>query len=292
MKKWVKVLIIAAVVVIIVAVISANTFTEVPTGNTGVVMTFGKVEEFVLDEGLHFKLPWQTVIKMDNRAQKKQITLQAFSSDIQQVDVIASVNYSVDRATSQNLYREVGQFYYDTVMEPRILENIKAVFTKYSAENLVANRENISREVAELLAPEIKTYGIELLNVSIENIDFTDVFTDAVENKQVAEQSKLQAEIEQAQKVMEAKSEAERQEISATAAANIAKIKADADAYAVEVAAKAEAEANEKVAASITDKLLSYTEINQWDGILPIVYSGDGTLPILDMRGLVGNTAE
>jgi Membrane protease subunits, stomatin/prohibitin homologs len=260
-------------------------FVTVPTGHTGVVTTFGKVEDYVLDEGIHMKLPWQNVIKMDNRAQKEQITLQAFSSDIQQVDVIVSVNFSVDRETSQNLYRNVGASYFATVIEPRIYENLKAVFAKYSAENLVAERAQLSSEVAELIRPEMKTYGVELINVSIENIDFTDVFTDAVEAKQVAEQSKLQATIEQDQKVMEAEKEAERQVIVANADASVKKIAADAEAYSVEVKAQAEAEANAKIAASLTAELINYEQVKQWNGELPQYYGGNSVLPILDVNG-------
>lgn len=285
-NKLIGGIVIFIVALIAVLLIFGNVFTTVPTGHTGVVTTFGRVENYVLDEGVHFKLPWQSVIKMDNRAQKETLTLQAFSSDIQQVDVIVSVNFSVDRETSQNLYRNVGAYYYDTVMSPRIQESVKAIFAKFSAENLVAERANLSTQIAELLSPEMKDYGIEIINVSIENIDFTDVFTDAVEAKQVAEQSKLQAQIEQEQKVMEAQKEAERAAISANAEAEVKKIQADADAYAVKIAAEAEAEANSKIADSITGELIEYQEIRQWDGKLPGIYSGDGSLvPILNIDG-------
>lgn len=277
-------IIIAIVAIIIVIVIAAGScVAEVPTGHTGVVTTFGHVEDYVLYEGLHGKLPWQQVINMDNRTQKETLAMQAFSSDIQQVDISCSVNYSVDRDTSQHLYREVGAYYYDTVMLPRINENVKAVFAKYTAENLVANRDNLADQIEELLAPEMKKYGIELVSVSIDDIDFTDVFTDAVEQKQVAEQSKLQAAIEQEQKVMEAEREAERQLIAAEAEANVKKVAADAEAYAVEVKAKAEAEANELLAASITDELIDYVEAQNWNGELPQFYGAEGMLPILDV---------
>jgi len=287
-KKAVRSLITVVVVIIALSVLSSTMFIQVPTGHTGVVTTFGKVEDYVLSEGINFKLPWQKVIRMDNRAQKESITTQAFSSDIQQVDITCTVNFSVDRETSQNLYRNVGEFYYDTVMLPRINEDVKAVFTKYSADSLMTNRENLSNEIKEILAPEMKVFGIEIMSVSVENIDFTDVFTDAVEQKQVAEQARLQAQIEQEQKTMEENAKAEREVIAAEAAAEVAKIDADAKAYAVEVQAKAEAEANEKLAASITDELIAYNEINQWDGALPQFYGAEGMLPILDTTTMSG----
>lgn len=291
-KKTVGAITIAAVVIILLIITVSNIFAQVPTGHTGVVVTFGKVETYVLGEGIHFKIPWQKVVKMDNRAQKASLDMQAFSSDIQQVDVICAVNYSVDRATSQDLYRNVGEYYYTTVMEPRIHELVKAVFTKFSADKLVANRESLSGMVEQLLAPEMKVYGIQLINISIEDIDFTDVFTEAVEKKQVAEQSKLQAQIEQDQKIMEEQSQAEREVIRAEAAASVLKIDADAKAYAVEVQAKAEAEANLKIAASLTDEIIAYVEANNWNGVLPQFYGSDGMLPILDMKNNTPTTNE
>lgn len=285
-NKKITIAIIIVVIAIVAAVaLSAFVFTTVPTGHTGVVTTFGRVEEYVLDEGVHFKLPWQNVIKMDNRAQKETVTLQAFSSDIQQVDVVCSINFSVDRETSQNLYRNVGAYYYDTVMSPRFQESIKAVFAKFNAENLVSERANLSTQIGDILSPEMKAYGIEIINVSVEDIDFTDVFTNAVEAKQVAEQSKLQAQIEQEQMVMEAEKMAERVVIEAEAEAEVKKIEADAAAYAVEKAATAEAEANRKISQSLTQSLIDYTEIQKWNGELPYIYSGEGggMLPIIDL---------
>ncbi len=282
-KKTVWLIIVIALVVVI-GVFSSSVFVSVPTGHTGVVTTFGKVENYILDEGIHMKLPWQSVVKMDNRAQKITVNVQAFSADIQQVDVIASVNFSVDRETSQNLYRNVGAAYFETVIQPRVYANLKAVFAKFSAENLVAERSHLSDEISELIEPEMKKYGVQLISMSLENIDFSDVFTDAVEAKQVAEQSKLQATIEQEQKVMEAEKEAERQVIAAKAQSDAKKIAAEADAYTIEIKAKAEAEANAKIAASLTKELNNYKQIDRWDGKLPEYFGGEGVLPILNVN--------
>lgn len=276
-------LIIVAVAVVAAAIIGILCTVQVPTGHTGVVVTFGRTEDYVLSEGLHFKLPWQEVVKMDNRAQKVTESFSAFSSDIQQVQVNVSVNYSVDRETSQNLYKNVGAYYYDTVMMPRIYEDVKAVFSKFSADSLVAQRETLSTQITDILSPEMKAYGIEVVSVSVEDIDFTDVFTDAVEAKQVAEQAKLQATIEEEQKTMMAEQEAERARIQANADAEVAKIKADAEAYAIKIASEAEAEANRQIASSLTSELIQYNEVESWNGELPEVYAADGTVPIINM---------
>ena len=107
-----------------------------------------------------------------------------------------------------------------------------------------------------------------------------------MEAKQVAAQKKLQAEIEQSQKTMETQQQAEREKIAAQAAADVAKIQADAEAYAVKVKSEAEAAANEKIAASLTESLIRFTEAKAWDGKLPSFVAGESAsvLPILDME--------
>ena len=284
MKKGLIILIAAAAVVLFVAVTCTAT---VQTGYTGIVTTFGKVEDMTLEAGFHFKTPFQKIISMDNREQKDSFTTEAFSSDIQQVNIIGSINYAINKSTAMNLFKEVGTDYFNKLVYPRMLEITKGVFSKYTAENLVANRQRLSEAIREGLHTELDQYGINVISVSIENLDFTDAFTDAVEAKQVAAQKKLQAEIEQGQMTMETQQQAERKRINAEAEANVAKINADADAYALQVRSEAEAEANKKIAESLTENLIRFNEVKNWDGKLPTYMAGEGssTMPILNLGG-------
>ncbi|MDR0819351.1 MAG: prohibitin family protein [Oscillospiraceae bacterium] len=245
--------------------------TSVPAGHTGVLVTFGKVEGDILTEGVNFKLPYQQVVNIDNRVQREPFQLEAFSSDIQQTDVIGSINFTVDRALSQNLYRNVGVSYYQTVIYPRVLENVKLVFSGFTAEGLIEKRTELAAEISSLMKSDMRNYGIDIVSVNIENIDFTDIFTNAVEAKQVAQQNKLTIQTEQESQNIVAQKEAERQVIQATADAERRKLAADADAYSVRAAASAEAEANQVVAESLTPALLDYTRILQWNGTVPQV---------------------
>ena len=280
MKK--KGLIIAGVVVLALVLIGTLCTATVQTGYTGIVTTFGKVENMTLEAGLHLKSPFQQIISMDNREQKTTFTTEAFSSDIQQVNITGSINYAINKSTAMNLFKEVGTDYFNKLVYPRMLEITKGVFSKYTAENLVANRQKLSESIRDGLSEELQSYGINVISLSIENLDFTDAFTDAVEAKQVAAQRKLQAEIEQAQMTMETQQQAERQRINAEAAANVAKINADADAYAMKVRSEAEAEANKMIAESLTENLIRSNEIKAWDGKLPVYMAGEGTtIPVL-----------
>jgi len=269
-------LILAAVIIV------AGCVAVVPTGYTGILTTFGRVEERTLNSGINFIAPWQKVVKMDNRTQKVQIETSAFSSDIQQVDLDLSVNYCIDQETAQNLYRTVGTSYYENVMFPRIQENTKAVFSQYSAENLIAKRDMLSDSILDATAVDMKPYGITIVSVAIEDIDFTDAFTNAVEAKQVAAQNKLTAETEQAQKTMEEEQTAKRAIIAANAEAEKSIIAANADLDVVKVQAEAalyagekEAEMNKRISESLTEDLVSYYLIKQWDGKLPTTVLGN-----------------
>ncbi len=285
---------LAVLAVIIIFLMAFPPVVTVPTGHTGVVTTFGRVEDYVLTEGFHLKNPFQKVIMMDNRAQRQTIKMSAFSSDIQQVEVTCTVNYAIDQVNAQNLYKNVGENYYFKKMEPRIKECTKSVFTRYTAENLMEVRNTLSNQIEELLSPEMLEIGIRIETISIEDVDFTDAFTDAVEAKQVALQKKLKTETEQAELVSVAQSTAERDIIAAKAdavkrtllaqaEAEVKKIEADAAAYALKVQAEAEANANELISASLTDSLIAYTEANRWNGQLPQFMGASTTLPIIDM---------
>lgn len=263
-------------IILAVIIFVASCVAIVPTGYTGILTTFGRVEDRTISAGANFIAPWQKVIKMDNRTQKVEITTSAFSSDIQQVDLKMSVNYCIDQSTAQTLYRTVGENYYETVMFPRIQENVKAVFSQYTAENLIAKREKLSEAIAENTRTDLANYGITIVSFAVEDIDFTDAFTNAVEAKQVAAQNKLTAETEQAQKTMEEEAAAKRAVIAAQADADKAIIAANADLEVVKVQAEAalyagekEAEMNKRISESLTGSLVDYYWIKQWDGKLP-----------------------
>ena len=279
------------VILLIGIIFLANSCSSVPAGHTGILTTFGKVEDRILTEGLNWKSPFQKVIKMDNRTQKKVEEFQAFSSDIQEVNIMLAVNYSINQETAQNLYRTVGVEYYTNIVYPRLLESTKSVFSSYTAEQLIGNRENLSNEIKDLVIPDVARYGIIISDISVQDIDFTDAFTNAVEAKQVAAQDKLTAETKQAQLTMEAEQEAQRQVIKAQADAEQAKIAAQADlevtkiqADAAEYAGQKEAMRINAIAQVLTPDVLKYYNILQWDGKLPVYMLGKDTSILMGLN--------
>lgn len=277
--------IVLSVVLIVISCIGV-----VSTGYTGILTTFGAVSDRTVSAGLNFIAPWQNIITMDNRAQKVEINTSAFSSDIQQVDIVMSVNYCIDQQAARDLYRTVGRDYYENVMFPRLQENTKAIFSQYTAENLISKRETLSSSIVDLMKEDMKAYNITIISIAIEDIDFTDAFTSAVEAKQVAAQNKLTAETQQAQKTMEQEAEAERAIIAADAKAQqdiiaaradleVVKIQADAALYAGE----REANMNERIAAALSNELIKYYWIKQWNGKLPSTVLGSDNSYMLNL---------
>lgn len=258
-------------------------FATVPTGHTGILTTFEKVEDQTLEAGLHVIFPWQKVVALDNRTQKATVDMSCFSSDIQEVQVIYSINYQISKENAQNIYKSIGAHYYETVMMPRLQQAVKSVVAKYTAESLVASRDEMTQRIQQLLEPSLKEYNIIVINTAVENMDFSDAFTNAVEEKQVAEQQKLKAKTQQEQLTLEQEAKAEREVIAAEAESQVNKIKADAEKYAKEQ----ESAANKALAESLTPDLIKYFSVNRWDGKLPSYYvtGVEGVLPILGDLG-------
>jgi regulator of protease activity HflC (stomatin/prohibitin superfamily) len=244
--------------------------------------------------------------------------LSCFSSDIQEVTISYTLNYQIDKSNAQELYRTVGSSYYDTVVVPSIAESVKVVTARYTAEQLVGSRDELAAAIEQVLSESLAKYNIQISSAAIEDMDFTDAFTTAVEAKQVAAQNKLQAEIEQAQMVMQKEADAKMAIIQANADAETAKIQAQVNAEAAKIKAEAEAEnakikaeadlevvkieadgveyagekeasANKAVADSITEDLLKYYYIQNWDGKLPSTYVGSDDVSMIITGGQVTN---
>lgn len=266
---------VAAIIFVLCSIVT------IPTGMTGVVTSFGRVENYTYDAGVHMQAPWKTVITMDNRIQKQTMTFSCFSADIQDVTCIYTINYQIDKENAQEIYRTIGKDYFDTVVTPAIAESIKTIMAHYTAEELIGSRDTLALQIEDTLSNSLVPYNIKVVSTAIEDIDFTDAFTNAVEAKQVAAQNKLKAQIEQEQKTIESQQAAERAKIDAEAAANVAKIAAQADlevqqinADAAEYTGRKEASKNKAIAESLTPDLLNYYYITQWDGVLPSNYVG------------------
>ena len=257
-------------VVVFAVIFLSSSFVVIPAGHTGVALTFGKVEDVVLQEGLHFKVPFvQKIVVVDNRIVKLDVNTEAFSKDLQTITTVVAVNYHVGKESSQTVYKNVGMGFEDVLITPAVNEVLKAVTAKYTAVELVSSRAEVSMLLDEGLNEKLNNYGIFINELNIINWDFSEEYINAVEAKQVAEQNLIKTRTEQEQALVIANTEAQKRVIAAEAEAN-----------EIKVLAEANAESNRILTESITDLLIRYQTVAKWDGKLPTVMSGGDNMLI------------
>lgn len=282
---------IGSVICLILAaiIVAVSCISTVPTGHTGILTTFGRVEDKNLPEGMNFHAPWQNITTMTNKEQRNSGSGLAFSKDMQEVSYAYTTRHQLLSNYAPNVYKTVGTDYYNIVIDPTVNAVIKEQIGKANAEGLITSRESVTAIVNDEVAELCSAYGLNV-TVIIDNFDFTDAFTNAVEAKQVATQEKLRAQTEQERLTMEAQQKAERNRIEAESAAEIARINAEADlevqrinADAAEYAGQKEAAVNGAIAKSITPELIEYQYALRWDGKLPTYMMGEGSTPIVNL---------
>lgn len=259
--------VITIAVVAIVIITALFSITQVGAGHTGVISTFGKISSNVLQEGLHIKAPWQKVTKVDNRIVKLEIETESSTKDLQTVSAKLATSYRIDTAMSYSIIKNVGKDYEDVLVTPAVNEVLKAVTAKYTAEECITSRSNVSKELVDEINKKLNAQGIYVNDVNIINFDFSEAYNKAIEDKQVAEQKLKKAETDKQSAVVNAQAEAEKKKIAAEAEAAATKVKADA-----------QAEANEKLNKSISKNLIDYEIANKWNGELPKVSGSNGTI--------------
>lgn len=247
---------------------------EVQTGELAVVRTLGKITG-IAEPGTNFDLWFVTQYeKYDTKVQNVDITTAAYSSDAQTMDITMTLQYQVMADKVMDIATQYGSL---AVLQSRIqsvaIEKTKSVLSSYKAMDIIATRSAISPAVEEAIKEAIgNDYYVKVNTVVLSNIDFSDAFEQAVEDKMIAEQAKLKADYENEKQVAKAEAEAQAKLKQAEAEIEIAK----AEAEAKRIKAEGEATANKILTNSITDKLLDKIMAERWDGKLPTTYVGDG----------------
>lgn len=259
-----------AVPAVLVLAVLGSAFVVVPAGSSGVVVTLGKVSDKPLKEGLHMKLPLlQTVEVVSNKIQKIEVDAPAVSKDLQSISSNIAVNFRVGSQSASFIYQNIGRDYQTIMLLPAVQESMKSVTAKYTAEELITERAQVSQEVKSTLEDKVNSYGMVIEKFNIVNFEFSEEFNNAIEAKQVAEQNLIKTKTEQEQALVIAEAEAKKQVIAA-----------EAEAEAILKKADAQAEANRKVAESLNDKLIEYAKVEKWDGELPVATGGNTFLDV------------
>ena len=251
---------VAGGVVFLLGAILFRPFVIVNAGERGVVMHFGKVQNQVLDEGIHPVMPVLTSVKKLNvRVQKNDINARAASKDLQDVTTEVAINWHIDPAQVNTVYQRIGtnDQIVSGIITPAVSEVLKAATAKKNVEEILTKRTELKGEIDEQLKTRLAAYGLLVDDVSLVNFGFSPEFNKAIEAKQIAEQEAKQAEF--------------------TA------LRAKQDAEAAVNRAKGQAEAQRLQRLTLTPELLQQQAIEKWDGRFPAVMGGNGSLPLINI---------
>lgn len=252
---------IVGVVLILAFILVPFSFHTVDATEVGVVKQLGKL----VDEegpGTYFDF-WITrkVTKIDSKVRTITLDTAAYSKDAQTMTYSMKIQYQILPDKARDIVSKYGTM---DALETRLSsisdDRTKSVMGSYTAMDIIAKRSEMGPLVSNTIAEAVgENYFVKIVSVEIVNIDFSDAFEKAVEDKMIAEQNQLKQQYENEAKV--------------------AKSKADAEAKIV--AAEAEAKANKLLEQTLTDKMLQKQYLEKWDGKLPSVVAGEETAVIL-----------
>ena len=200
----------------IALIILTGSYFVIDAGERGVVLRFGAVNR-VVGEGLHLKMPMmETVVRMSVRVMKSTAKTEAASRDLQIVHTTMVLNYNVAADRVGEVYQTIGLNFVEKIIDPAVEESFKAAAARYTAEELISKREALKTEVRKFLKERLAPSGINVVELSVTDFEFSQEFNRAIESKQTAEQLALKAKrdldrirIEAQQKIASAQAEAE-----------------------------------------------------------------------------------
>lgn len=197
--KKVALYIAIAIIIVTAFTVLLGSFFVISPGERGLIFnSFTGLEPTIYDEGMHTKMPlFSSVIKMNIMIQKQQEDATAASKDLQDAKTQVAVNFKIDPTQLQEIYRTIGpstgnEDYLQTqIMNPIIQESVKAVTAQYTADELITKRPEVKAAIDEHIKSRLAPYHIQVLDVSITDFKFSDIFSQAIEAKVTAEQNAL-----------------------------------------------------------------------------------------------------
>ncbi|WBF05259.1 prohibitin family protein [Burkholderia phage CSP3] len=264
-KRFVRRIVIGVTVPIALLLLWALApFATVPAGHRGVITSFGAPSGEVYSEGIHFRLPIRDTMNLVQVAtQRADIKGDAASKDLQSVHMEVALNWHIRPEAAVGVFRDLGNDPEGRIVLPAAQEAMKSVVARYTAEELISKRSDVSSAIITHLRDRMQRHGLVVDEFSITNFKFSKSFDEAIEAKTTAEQLKLKAD------------------------RDLERIKVEAEQQVAR--AKAEAESLRAQKEQVTPELLRLREvenqreaIKKWNGQLP-VYSGGGAVPFINV---------
>lgn len=240
-----------------------NPFVTIGAGERGVVLEFGAYNGEVLNPGFNLRTPIvQDIIKMDVQTQKSEVSVSAASKDLQSVTATVAINFYPDPAKVGELYKKVGLDFDNRIIAPAIQEAVKAVTARFTAEELITQRQEVKEQTKVVLAERLSRDYLIVEELAIVDFSFASSFDAAIEAKVTAEQDALAAK----NKLEQVKFEAQQ---------SIEKAKAEAESIRIQASA---------INAQGGADYVQLQAIGKWNGVLPAQMIPNATVPFLNLK--------
>ncbi len=295
--KWIAVAIIA------IYFATDSYFVVQPTEMAG-VRRFGIHSKDPVPPGLHLKAPFiDSVDKLQVSIDNFRIdNLRVYTIDNQSVQISVGITYRIPPDAVLKLLYEVGKPGSASIMhniEQVISDRTLKIFAKRNTIKISEEREAISSEVRQSVSQAIRErFGLEILDLQIPAIKYSDIFVASVEAAVKAKNDSIAAEntvnrirYEGEQKVVTAKAEAEAQVARAQAQKQSKVLEAEGEARGIELRAAAEAQGIRVRGEALRDnaRVIELTLAQRWTGQPPQTILGNhGAVPFFNLN----NTTE
>ena len=256
-------------------------------GERGVITRNGAVIG-TAEPGLHFKVPFIDSIHEISTQTHAQLykDVMAYSKDQQVAGLTISVNYKVNPGQVENVYANYGnvESLVSRILDRRVYNESKDVFGKFNAISAIQDRPRLVAEITNAIKQSTVDAGgiIDVESVQVENIDFSDAYEKAVEDRMKAEvevarieQSRRQEEIQAQIRVIKAQAEADSKYAVAQAEAKSIQVKGDAEAQAINAKGKALRD---------NPALVQLVSAEKWNGQLPTTMVPGAAVPFMSVK--------
>ena len=233
----------AAVLAVVVLVLLLKCISVVGTGQVAVVTRFGNVVG-TEGQGIHMKLPVDSYHKIDCTQQQVTAEYSTASKDNQSVTQEITAQVVVDPERAEELYAKFLGNHMEGIVAPVLSDGFKAANAKFTLEETIEKRDELSAEMLQAVQDRLEPYGIKVVSVEIKNVALPDEYKAAVERQKVAERDQLTAKVEQE-------------------------------------TAEIQAQTNKVLADSLDERNFQKMFIEKWDGVLPKYMGGGDSLSML-----------
>lgn len=196
-------------------------------GEVVLVKTLGQINPDVYTEWVHRKTPFiGRVVTINTRAKKLEDATNASTNDLQSIGISVVFTYQITKDGAIEIFRRFGDddLVASNLAIPSMKESVRSVIAKYKADELITKRAEVSSLIQEKLQNKLNEFGVQVTDINIQNVTFSEKFNESIEAKVKAEQDALAKRNE----LEKTKYEAEQQVVRAKAEAETIRIQAEA----------------------------------------------------------------